>query len=54
MGSGDSALTVSLVIPALNEGATVPELMAWVEAMRPPPLEVILVDGGSTDRYAEC
>lgn len=40
---------VSLVVPVRNEAATLPALIAGIEAQTCPPAEVILVDGGSTD-----
>lgn len=41
---------VAIVIPALNEEAALPALIEGVAALDPQPDEVILVDGGSTDR----
>jgi glycosyltransferase involved in cell wall biosynthesis len=40
---------VTVVIPALNEEQTLPELMATLEKQTLKPAEVIIVDGGSTD-----
>ncbi|RMG57970.1 MAG: glycosyltransferase [Gammaproteobacteria bacterium] len=40
---------VSVVIPARNEAACLPALLADLQAQQPPPREIIVVDGGSTD-----
>lgn len=50
------AETVSVVIPAYNAAQTLPQTLAALNAAQPPPLEVIVVDDGSTDataRFAE-
>lgn len=39
----------SVVIPARNEAASLPVLLASLEAQVPPPLEVVVVDDGSDD-----
>ena len=44
--------SVALVVPVLNEEQAVPELLKHIRSLRPPPDEVMLVDGGSTDRRA--
>jgi len=44
--------TVSIVIPALNEEAALPLALASVRRQR-GPVEVIVADGGSSDRTAE-
>jgi cellulose synthase/poly-beta-1,6-N-acetylglucosamine synthase-like glycosyltransferase len=49
LGSGPS---VTILIPALNEEVTLPQTIASIAAMKPPPDEVLLVDGGSTDQTA--
>ncbi len=41
--------TVSVVVPCLNEAATIERLLDGIAAQTEPPLEVIVVDGGSTD-----
>jgi glycosyltransferase involved in cell wall biosynthesis len=41
--------SVTLLIPALNEEGALPQTIACIAAMTPPPDEVLLVDGGSTD-----
>ncbi len=45
------AKTVSVIIPALNEAGNIGRLVGEVKAFS--PLEVIVVDNGSTDRTAE-
>lgn len=42
--------SISILIPALNEEVALPQTIANIAAMVPPPDEVLLVDGGSTDR----
>lgn len=49
-------MKLSIVIPALNEEANIGELIAAVHREVPlitPEYEIILVDGGSTDRTKE-
>src|SRR5436190_16098535 len=43
-------MRVSLVVPLRNEESTLPALIASIEGQTRPHDEVILVDGGSTDR----
>ena len=43
----------ALVIPVLDEEKTLPDLIATVARLEPAPAEVLLVDGGSTDRTVE-
>jgi glycosyltransferase involved in cell wall biosynthesis len=45
-------LAVALVIPTLNEATTLPRLVRLLAALDPPPAEVLVVDGGSTDGTA--
>ncbi len=40
---------VAIVIPMLNEAATLPRLLRNLSALHPPPVEIIAVDGGSVD-----
>ncbi len=40
---------VAIIIPALNEAATVPRLARLLSVLDPPPAEIVLVDGGSGD-----
>ena len=48
-----SPKTVSIIIPALDESELLPVTLAHLWGLRPAPLEVILVDGGSRDDSAE-
>lgn len=50
--SDRSTKSVSLVIPVLNEEATLPSLFDHLKSLDPLPAEVIFIDGGSTDRCA--
>eukprot|EP00892_Ulva_mutabilis_P001662 jgi/Ulvmu1/11497/UM077_0046.1 len=51
--AGAAQATTTVIIPVLNEEATLPELLAHLRTLRPAPGEVIFVDGGSTDRTRE-
>ncbi|KAA0929178.1 glycosyltransferase [Psychrobacter sp. ANT_H56B] len=42
-------ITLSIVIPLLNEADNLPKLMDHLAHLNPAPYQVILVDGGSTD-----
>ena len=42
--------TVSIIIPILNEADNLPLLFANIDDLNPAPQQVLLVDGGSTDR----
>src|SRR5271155_1183260 len=44
------ATKVSLIIPMRNEEQSIPRLLQSIKKQIHPPDEVILVDGGSTDR----
>ncbi len=46
-------LPVSVIIPALNEAQALPETLARLRALAPGPAEILVADGGSTDRTAE-
>ncbi len=46
-------LSVSLVIPVLNASRTLPLLFQSLDRLAPPPLEILLVDNGSTDGSVE-
>jgi hypothetical protein len=50
--TGSSAV-VSVVIPARNEEATLPDLLASLAAQSLVPAEIVVVDDGSTDTTAE-
>ena len=51
-GAGPGA-RVSVVVPARDEAATLPRLLASLGALHPAPHEVIVVDDGSTDGTAD-
>lgn len=42
-------MSVTLLVPALNEEKALPELVRAFERLDPPPYEILLVDGGSSD-----
>src|SRR3989454_7168646 len=42
-------LNASFVVPIRNASRTLPECLAEFERIEPPPMEIILVDNGSTD-----
>jgi len=42
-------LNVSVVVPIRNASRTLPACLAALERLEPPPMEIILVDNGSTD-----
>lgn len=44
---------VAIVIPVLNESATLPRLSHNLRALDPPPTEILMVDGGSKDGTPE-
>lgn len=46
-------LSISIIIPTLNEELALPETLARLQALRGWPVEVIIADGGSTDRTLE-
>lgn len=41
--------SVSIVIPVLNEASCIKTLLEFLQLLDPSPLEIIVVDGGSTD-----
>lgn len=45
--------TVSIIVPTLNEEATLPRSLSMVQALDPPPHELLIADGGSSDRTVE-
>ena len=47
-------LTVSVVVPCLNERAHIGRLMTSVANQGTPPIDLIIVDGGSTDGTLEA
>lgn len=42
--------TVAIIIPILNEEKVLPRLLEQLQRLRPAPNEIIVVDGGSTDK----
>jgi 4,4'-diaponeurosporenoate glycosyltransferase len=51
--SGRSTRTVSILIPARNEAHNLPKLLESIRSQTFQPLEVIVIDDGSTDATAE-
>lgn len=49
----EHALRLSIVVPVLNEGATLADSLAHLQPLRARGAEVIVVDGGSHDRSIE-
>ncbi|MGH7573016.1 MAG: TIGR04283 family arsenosugar biosynthesis glycosyltransferase [Gemmatimonadota bacterium] len=48
-----TAHTVSVVVPTWNEARRLPVLLDALERCSPPPIEVIVADGGSSDDTAD-
>ena len=46
-------MALSIIIPALNEEAALPDTLERLKALDPQPQEILLVDGGSSDRTVE-
>ena len=46
-------MALSIIIPALNEEEILPDTLMSLQCLSPQPHEVILVDGGSSDRTIE-
>ncbi len=46
-------MTVTILIPVLDEEKALPDLVAHLAALGPPPAEILLVDGGSLDGTVE-
>lgn len=42
--------SISIIIPTLNEERDLPRTLRLLQRLSPQPLEIIIVDGGSTDR----
>lgn len=49
MFDSEKTLSVSLIIPTLNEEASLERTLLCLRGLQPAPLEIIIVDGGSTD-----
>jgi len=45
----DQDMTVTIIIPALNEAEALPATLTDLAMLTPQPAQIILVDGGSTD-----
>ncbi|WP_080239723.1 TIGR04283 family arsenosugar biosynthesis glycosyltransferase [Spirosoma rigui] len=45
--------SISIIIPTLNEERDLPRTLRLLQRLTPQPLEVIIVDGGSTDRTCQ-
>lgn len=45
--------SISIIVPTLNEAEALPETLNRLLALEPPALEIIVVDGGSTDGTLE-
>ena len=43
-------MPISIIIPTLNEEQSLPRTLRLLQRLCPEPLEIIIVDGGSTDR----
>ncbi|QJW92254.1 glycosyltransferase [Spirosoma taeanense] len=46
-------LSVSIIIPTLNEERTLPRALRLLQRLCPEPIEIIVADGGSTDRTVQ-
>ena len=46
-------MSVSIIIPTLNEALELPKLLAYLEKVDPLPFEIIISDGGSSDNTIE-
>ena len=44
---------LSIIIPTLNEEACLKQTLKLLQKLEPPPQEIIIADGGSTDRTTE-
>lgn len=44
-----AAPPIAIIVPMLDEAATLPRLARCLAALDPPPHEILLVDGGSSD-----
>jgi rSAM/selenodomain-associated transferase 2 len=57
----ENKMTISIIIPTLNEAKGLPETLSALQTLRAGGVEVIVVDGGSSDetmhiaqQYADC
>ena len=53
IGTGEGSPSVSVIIPARNEAHNLPRLLASLTCQKQGPLEIIVVDDGSTDGTAD-
>lgn len=49
----DPRRRVTVVIPTLEEARGLPSTLRHLDALTPPPAEIVVVDGGSSDETAE-
>ncbi len=52
-GISDAAFTVSIIIPARNEAHNLPTLLKSITSQSVNPLEILVVDDGSSDDTAD-
>ncbi|MHB8808799.1 MAG: TIGR04283 family arsenosugar biosynthesis glycosyltransferase [Desulfobulbaceae bacterium] len=50
--TGPKTLSISVIIPTLNEEGNLDRLLAWLLVQ--PGLDIIIADGGSTDQTVAC
>lgn len=48
--SAEEPKTLSIVVPTLNEESTIEATIQYLLTLNPKPLEIIVVDGGSSDK----
>ena len=53
IGSGTDVPKISVVVPSFNQGAYIEETLASILGQGWPRLELIVIDGGSTDQTAQ-
>lgn len=46
-------MTLSIIIPTLNEAEALPQTLAWVDALDLKPIDIIVADAGSSDGTVE-
>jgi len=45
-----TTVSVSIIVPVLNESKIIEQTLKYLKLLSPSPFEIIVVDGGSTDR----